>query len=255
MTQLDPGFLKHPIAHRALHDVSDGRPENSRAAIRAAIAAGYGIEIDLQPAQDGTPMVFHDYGLERLAQGTGRIRNTTVADLSTIRLKGGDETIPTLAEVLTLVDGQVPLLIEFKDQDGQMGPNVGDLETKAAEVLREYSGPLAVMSFNPHSVAKLAEVLPDVPRGLVTSAYDPANWSPLPATVCTRLRAIPDYEAVGACFISHEVADLARPRVAALKAAGAHILCWTVKSPENEAEARKIAENITFEQYLAAHPA
>ncbi|MEM9870428.1 MAG: glycerophosphodiester phosphodiesterase family protein [Pseudomonadota bacterium] len=250
---LPAAFLDTPIAHRALHDVTDGRPENSRAAIRAAIAQGYGIEIDLQLSVDGAAMVFHDYTLERLAEGAGPVSVQTAAQLAEIPLKGGDEGIPMLQEVLRLVGGAVPLLIELKDQDGAMGPAGGPLEVAVTHALDGYEGPVALMSFNPHSVARMAELLPHVPRGLVTSAYDPATW-PLSDEVCDHLRGIPDYDRVGACFISHEAADLARPRVAELKAAGARVLCWTIKSAQAEAEARKVAENVTFEGYLAAHP-
>ena len=255
MTQLDRRFLTAPIAHRALHDVTKGRPENSRAAIQAAIDTGYGIEIDLQLSKDHVPMVFHDYHLERLAEADGPVRQREAKDLATIPLQGSDEGIPDLEEVLKLVNGQVPLLIEFKDQDGQMGDYLGPLEEGAAQLLRPYQGPVAVMSFNPNSVARMADLCPDIPRGLVTSSFLPEKWAPLAPRVCEHLRDIPDYDRVGACFISHEVADLTRPRVAELKAQGADILCWTVTSPEMEAQAREIAANITFEQYLAKHPA
>lgn len=248
--RLPQDFLDVPLAHRALHDVADGRPENSRAAVRAAISHGYGIEIDLQLSADGCAMVFHDYALDRLAEGSGPVRLCDAATLGRTVLRGSNEGIPDLAEVLEIVAGRVPLLVEFKDQDGAMGPDVGLLEDAAARSLRDYAGPLAVMSFNPHTVARLAEVLPEVPRGLTTSAYRAEDW-PLSAAVCARLREIPDYDRVGACFISHEASDLGRARVGALKDAGAAVLCWTICSPEAEAEARRVAQNVTFEQYLA----
>ncbi len=251
--RIDPAFLGAPLAHRALHDVTDGRPENSRAAIRAAIAQGYGIEIDVQLTADNAAVVFHDYALDRLAEGSGPVRLKSAAALHDVPLRGGDEGIPDLDEVLSLVAGQVPLLIEIKDQDGSMGPDIGPLETATAKALQGYHGPVAVMSFNPYAVARMRDLCPDMPRGLVTSAYDPADW-PLPTDTCIRLRGIPDFDRVGASFISHEAADLGRDRVAAVKAQGANILCWTIKSPEAEAEARKIADNVTFEGYLAAHP-
>lgn len=252
---LPAGFLRRPIAHRALHDRAAGRPENSPAAIRAAIEAGYGIEIDLQLASDGVPMVFHDETLERLTAETGPVSARTAAELGRIRLRDGADTIPTLAEVLALVGGRVPLLIEIKDQDGALGPAVGALEAATARLLADYAGPVAVMSFNPHAIAELARLAPAVPRGLVTSAYDPAEWAPLPAATCAHLRAIPDFDRVGASFISHEAEDLHRPRVAELKAQGAAILCWTIRSPKDEAAARQVAENVTFEGYRAALPA
>ncbi|MBM1690559.1 glycerophosphodiester phosphodiesterase family protein [Sulfitobacter geojensis] len=244
-------FYDIPLAHRALHDVNAGRPENSRAAIRAAIDAGYGIEIDVQLSADDAAMVFHDYALDRLTDQTGPIRLRGANDLAKIPLKGGDEGIPDLPEVLALVAGRVPLVIELKDQDGAMGPNIGALEQATADAVATYAGPLAVMSFNPNSVARMAELLPEVPRGIVTSAYRYADW-PLSRATCDHLRDIPDYDRAQACFISHEVGDLSAPRVAALKAQGAMICCWTVRSAAQEAEARKLADNITFEGYAAA---
>lgn len=251
MHPLPAAFLTRPIAHRALHDRAAGRPENSRAAVRAAVAAGYGIEIDLQPSADGVPMVFHDYDLRRLTGVPGRLRGLTAAELSEIPLLGGDEGIPTLAEVLAIVDGQVPLLIEIKDQDGAMGPDVGPLETATARVLAGYAGPVAVMSFNPNAVLAFHLEAPGVPVGLTTSAYHADHWPLLPASVRRHLAGIPDFDRVGASFISHEAADLGSPRVAELKARGAAILCWTIRSPEAEDDARKIAQNITFEGYAA----
>jgi glycerophosphoryl diester phosphodiesterase len=250
---LPPRFLSVPLAHRALHGA--GTPENSRAAIRAAIGLGYGIEIDLQLSADEEAMVFHDYALDRLTGARGPVRARSAAELARIALAGGDgETIPTFAQVLKIVAGQVPVLVEIKDQDGAMGPDVGPLERAAARALAGYAGDVAVMSFNPHSVAAFAEQAPDVARGLTTSAYDPGEW-PLPRETCDRLRAIPDAEPLGAWFISHEAADLARPRVAELKAQGLAVLCWTIRSPEEERAARRVADNITFEGYSAAHAA
>ncbi|MEM6887511.1 MAG: glycerophosphodiester phosphodiesterase family protein [Pseudomonadota bacterium] len=251
--ELPAAFLRAPIAHRALHDVSDGRPENSLAAIRAALNHRYGIEIDVQRSQDNRAMVFHDYELARLTPASGLVRDTPAAALQSVHLSGGTEGIPTLSDVLALVRGKVPLLVEIKDQDGGMGPDVGPLEAAVVRALAGYDGPVAVMSFNPHSVARMAELAPALARGLVTSAYSPAHWD-LPKKVCARLRGIPDEDLAGCSFISHQVSDLHRPRIADVKAQGFKVLCWTVKSPEMEAEARRVAHNITFEQYLAPHP-
>jgi glycerophosphoryl diester phosphodiesterase len=245
-----PGFFRAPFAHRALHDVTQGRPENSRAAIRAAIAAGFGIEIDVQLSSDGVAMVFHDNALERLTGVEGHVRMSTASALKSIPLLGGTEGVPDLGEVLALVAGRVPLLIEIKDQDGAMGPKVGALERATAQALRGYKGDVAIMSFNPHSVAAMQILCPDIPRGLTTSAYRPLDWPLLPERLCTGLRAIPDYDRLGGCFISHEVDDLDRPRVAELKQGGAVVCCWTVKSAEQEAQARRVADSITFEGYL-----
>ncbi len=254
MTRLPDIFLQRPISHRALHDIAHGRPENSPAAIHAAIAAGYGIEIDLQLSADGQAMVFHDYDLGRLTGETGPIQRRSADELGQIALLGGTDTVPTLAQVLEQVAGRAPLLIEIKDQDGQMGGNVGKLEEATAHALQGYEGPVALMSFNPHSIQKMAGFCPDIPRGLTTSSYLPEDWQLLPKGTRDRLREIPDYDALGCCFISHEADDLDRPRVTDLKWRGADLLCWTIRSPEAEAEARKIADNITFEGYAAEIP-
>lgn len=251
---LPEAFLQAPIAHRALHDRKRGRIENSTAAILAAVEAGYGIEIDVQLSSEGEAMVFHDDTLDRLTGEIGPINFRTVAELARIKLKGSSDTIPTLAEVLQMVQGRVPLLIEIKDQSRRMVPTDGRLETATAAALDRYAGDVAVMSFNPASVALMSSLSPRIARGITTSAYDPEDWAPLSAATCGLLREIPDYETTLSSFISHEAADLARPRVAELKAQGATILCWTIRSPEDEAAAREVADNVTFEGYAAALP-
>ncbi|MGR3494679.1 glycerophosphodiester phosphodiesterase family protein [Citreimonas sp.] len=244
-------FLARPIAHRALHDVRAGRPENSRAAIRAAIDGGYGIELDLQLSADGQAMVFHDYDLGRLTDATGPLRLRDAAALGEITLKHGEDGIPTLSDVLQIVGGRVPLLIEVKDQDGAMGDGVGPLERAAADALQGYEGPVALMSFNPHSVAALARLAPDRPRGLTTSAFLPEHWPTLPERTRNRLRAIPDFDDTGACFVSHDWQDLNSPAVAALRDRDVPILCWTIRSKRDETQARTLASNVTFEGYAA----
>lgn len=250
--QLPDVFTTMPIAHRGLHDRAAGRPENSRAGILAAIEAGYGIEIDVQLSSDGVAMVFHDYQLERLAEDTGPIRQRSAADLSRVQLRGGSEGIPTLKEIADLVAGRVPLLVEIKDQDGAMGVNVGQLEDATAQILHRYAGPVAVMSFNPNSVQQMAIHAPQIPRGLVTCGYTAQDWPLLGAATRHRLRDIPDFDTVSASFISHDVVDLQAVRLLALKAQGTPILCWTVRSAEQETDARQVADNITFEGYLPA---
>lgn len=250
MTALPQAFLDAPIAHRGLHNCAQGRPENSRAACRAALDAGYGIEIDLQLSRDGVAMVFHDETLERLTHQTGLVREWGAEALCATALTGGHEGVPTLLQVLSLVAGRVALLVELKDQHGAMGPTDGVLESAVGAALAGYSGPVAVMSFNPNMIARLAILLPDVPRGLVTCDYAAEDWPMLDEATRARLRGIPDYTRVGASFISHQARDLGRDRVRALRDTGAPVLTWTIRSAREEAQARQIAANITFENYL-----
>ncbi|MEM9970458.1 MAG: glycerophosphodiester phosphodiesterase family protein [Pseudomonadota bacterium] len=247
---LPESFLARPIAHRGLHDATEGRPENSREAALAAIEHDYGIELDVQLSSDSAAMVFHDYTLDRLTDQVGDIAAHPASALSAIPLKGGPSGMPMLADFLDLIAGRVPLLVEIKDQDRALGPDVGPLEQAVADALTGYTGDVAVMSFNPHAVAEMARLLPDVPRGLVTDSYRPDVWEVSPATL-DHLRGIPDYERVGACFVSHQASDLDRQRIAELKSEGATILCWTIRSAEAETQARRVADNVTFEGYLA----
>jgi glycerophosphoryl diester phosphodiesterase len=245
-------FLTRPLAHRALHDRRAGRPENSRAAVRAAVEAGYGIEIDVQLSADGMAMVFHDYELSRLTGRRGRVRRFDADTLAAITLKGCDEGIPRLDEVLDLVAGQVPLLIELKDPSRRTGASDGALEADVARALVGYGGPVAVMSFNPEMVAELARCAPRVPRGLTTCAWRLRDSPRLSPRRRAHLRNIADFDRVGAGFISHDWRDLKRARVAELKARGVPVLCWTIRKPAYEVRARCVADNITFEGYLPA---
>ena len=142
-------------------------------------------------------------------------------------------------------------MMEIKDQDGPVGPRVGPLKEAAATVLRCYEGPLAVMSFNPHPIAAMAELAPDLPRGFTTAAIRPEDWRGLTPETCVRLRDMPDYDQVDACFISHKFTDLSWPRVLEIKAQGAALLYWAITSAAAEREARSVADNVTFEGYLA----
>jgi len=244
-------FKKVPFAHRTLHNLHQGRPENSVVGAKAGMAAGYGLEIDLQMSSDNVPVVFHDDFLQRLTPEMGLVKEHTVAELSDIRLSHGNECIPTFEEILKLVNGVVPLLVEIKDQDGAMGPNTGEIERAACSLLENYKGDVALMSFNPHSVAKCKQFAPNIPRGLVTDQFGETSWPMVSEERRQELRKIPDYDRVEASFISHNFKFLNTPRVKELRAAGAGLLCWTIRSASQDDEARKFVDNVTFEGYLA----
>lgn len=246
---LPNGFFACPFAHRGLHDRAAGRVENSPSAIRAAAQAGYGVEIDVQLSRDGRAMVFHDAHLDRLTGATGPLRDHDADDLKELALCGGQDRIPMLEDILPLV-ATAPLLVEIKDQTGAMAPMDGQLEHATAKALRGHCGPVAVMSFNPHAMATIKTLAPDLPRGLVTCAFGP-DWD-LPDQRRAELRRIEDVERVGAVFISHGVDDLDMPRVAALQAQGLGVNCWTVRDRDTETRARQQADTITFEGFNPA---
>ncbi|CAN5776280.1 glycerophosphodiester phosphodiesterase family protein [soil metagenome] len=254
MPELDPAFLRLPLAHRGLHARALGIVENSRAAIRAAVEAGYGVEIDIQRAACGEAMVFHDEALPRLTGASGLVADHSAASLARIALTGSDETIPTLADILALVRGRVPLLVEIKDQTGALGPEVGPLEARVAACLCGYDGPLAVMSFNPHSVGAMREAAPGVPHGLTSCAFRSREWA-LPDYRAAELAGLGDADRLDVRFVSHDRRDLANPALARLKARGLPVLTWTIRSMAEEAAARPLADNITFEAYRPVMPA
>lgn len=254
---LGPAFLTRPIAHRGYHAAALGRPENSRAAVLAAVAAGYGIEIDLQLSADGVPMVFHDEVLDRLTDARGAFWRRPAAELSRMPLRGApDQTIPPFRDILDLVAGRAPLLVELKAPAAEAGPEAGArLAVATAAELADYAGPVAVMSFDPDLVTAFGAAAPDLPRGLITESYLPGTVAPdVPEAKRRALREMSGLGPSGASFISHDARDLARPLVAEVRASGRPVLCWTIRSARAEAAARVHADNITFEGYAAALP-
>ena len=145
-------------AHRGLH--TDTIPENSLAAFEAACEAGFGIELDIQLSKDGEVMVFHDYTLIRMTGKDAKVKDLTCAELRELSLSGTGQTVPTFAEVLSLVNGRVPLLVELKGEDLNT-----DLCSKAAELLRDYAGDFCIESFNPLLIRAMRKHLPDVYYG------------------------------------------------------------------------------------------
>lgn len=154
----------HVFAHRGLHN--DVRPENSLSAFRAAKEKGYGIELDIHLLKDGTLAVFHDHTLNRMTGEDGKIEDLTAADLPRFHLNGTDEVIPTFVDVLSLVDGTVPLVIELK-----AAANHGALVDAAMDVLKTYDGDYCIESFDPRCLWHLKKRYPDVVRGQLSQNF------------------------------------------------------------------------------------
>ena len=137
-------FQKFLYAHRGLHDNNSDAPENSMAAFKKAVDAGFGIEMDVQLTKDRIPVVFHDFTLERVCGGEGKVYDYTYKELQQFNLCGSGEKIPLFADVLKLVDGKVPLIIELKIEstDAAVCPI-------ADRILSDYKGLYCIESFNP----------------------------------------------------------------------------------------------------------
>jgi len=234
-----------PVAHRGLHDTSAGIIENTASAVAAAVAAGYGIEVDLQISRDGEAMVYHDDALGRLTEGDGRLDRMDAAELAAVPFEATSDRMMTLGELLDLVAGKSALFLELKshfDRDGR-------LPARAADVVRAYAGPVAVMSFDPWMMEALQELAPGLPRGIVGQrAYRRADKSPLSARdklsyVMRGLRSRPH-------FVAYNVNDL--PAAAPLfgrYALGLPLLTWTVRSPQERRRAERWANQMIFEGF------
>lgn len=229
-------FLKgRRFAHRGFH--GGGIVENSRTAFLAAIARGDGIELDVQASRDGMPIVFHDYTLDRLTAAGGPLAERDVANLARIRLKGTEEGLPALADILGLVAARVPLLIEVKSRDRR--PTQLCAAVHAA--LAGYAGRVAVMSFNPEVGHWFAAHAPDVVRGLVVTEEGKKDWRGAWERHLALWRAKPD-------FLAYDVRDLPSPFAAAQRARGLPVLSWTVRSDADEATVAAHADSPIHER-------
>lgn len=205
-------------AHRGLHGA--GRVENSPAAFAAAVEAGMGIECDVQLTADGRAMVFHDWDVARLTGETGPVVGRTATELGQIALRGSGESIPTLREVLDLVTGRVPLLVEIKSRR-EVRPE--PLCRAVRDDLAGYRGEAAVMSFDPRVGHWFRRHAPERVRGLVVTEETDRGWRGAIRRYVSLWRAAPD-------FLAYDVRDLPSRLAAAQRARGLPLLTWTVKT-------------------------
>lgn len=230
-------LFSRPIAHRGLHGID--APENSLAAFGKAIEAGFPIEIDVRPIDDGTVVVFHDDKLTRMTDLDGYVCNMTRSDLEKVRLRNSDERIPTFKEVLEFVDGRTPLLIEIKNDS-----TVGQLERDTLELLSSYKGEYAVQSFNPYSMKFFKKNAPQIPRGQLSCFFDKKDLGFFKRFVLKRLKmnkvSSPD-------FISYNHANLPNKYVTKTKLP---TLAWTVRSNAEMEKCLPYCDNIIFENFI-----
>ena len=244
-----PWLTARPIAHRGLHDEAHGIVENTASAARAAVEAGYGMETDLQLAADGEAMVFHDDTLERLTERAGTIAALPARELRQVAYKGSRDRIITLGELTDLVAGRTPLVIELKsDFDGDLR-----LVRRAAEVLRNYAGSVAVMSFDPDLIAALRHIAPGITRGMVSDRYfTHPHWKFLKPPQKRNLAFLLHAPRSRPQFIAYRVDDL--PSIApwiARNVFGLPLLTWTVRTGADRARAQRHADQIIFEGFRA----
>lgn len=232
-----------PVAHRGLH--GKDIVENSLSAAAAAINANYAVEVDLQLSADGEVVVFHDGTLDRITAEQGEVAARSAAELKKIRLKDTNDTIPLLDDLLALIAGRVPLILELKS------PWNGDttLARKVADILVAYRGPVAVMSFDPDLVAGLRECAPGLPRGIVAERwYLHPDWEFLSFGRKQYLGLLLHLLKTKPHFVAYAQYDL--PAIAPLTARfllGIPLLTWTVRVERERSRVSKWADQIIFE--------
>ena len=229
---------KQYIAHRGLHN--DNFPENSLPAFDNAIRHGFAIELDVHLLSDGTIAVFHDDSLKRMTGINNLIKNLRYEDLQNCKLAGTDFCIPTFNQVLELVNGKVPVLIEVKN-DTKVGP----IESKLIEILKSYNGPFAIQSFNPYSLAYFKKNAPEIPRGQLAGYFKGEKLSFVKKYVLKKMLLNKTVSSPN--FISYEADKL--PNKYVKKYNNLPILAWTIRNSQQHEKIKNYCDNIIFEGF------
>lgn len=245
----DQGWPPRLIAHRGLHGLSTGQVENSLSAFHAAADRGYAIEMDIQPARCGTPMVFHDDSLSRLTDRTGLVADHTASDLAAIPLRGTSDTIPTLETVLAAIQPEIWLLIEIKWPRRSPDALVERM-VRATAALAASRERTALMAFAPRVLAMLRPHWRG-PLGFVSARFSDAEsraalWPHQRVLRANLWPAFHDH----ADFIAYRGADLPRRSVRYARAHGKAIFAWTVRDPAEATRLRPSVDGLIFEQFL-----
>lgn len=227
----DSWLLTTPIAHRGLHNEFYG--ENSMGAYKNAIANGYPIEMDVQLSKDGVAFCFHDDSLERVCAKNAYINDLTHEEIKELKILNTQEGIPTFEDFLKEVNGQVPLMIEIKQQRSKEF----DIAKKVVDALKDYKGEFVVQSFDPFIMQRVKKYAPHILRGQLGGVPERGNLSWVKYTVVKKLTfnflSKPDYINY---YLNHMPINKKTPTV-----------CWTVRTEEDLALARKLNVNFVFE--------
>lgn len=235
-------YSKIKFAHRGLH--GEGRAENSISAFRAAVDAGYGIELDVRLSKDGELVVFHDDTLDRVVGVSGRVDEYTADELAKFKLSGTEDGIPRFRDVLDIVAGRVVLLVEIKED-----PGVSAVSEKTAEMLSRYEGEYIVESFNPLSLSVIRKRLPKVARGILSQRYYAYEQYQKPLYFL--LQCLLFNRVCKPAFVAYDHRHSKSPALKLARLMGAVTFAWTVKSAEDEEKAYQNGfDSIIFEGYL-----
>ena len=235
-----------PIAHRGYHDAKAGRVENTLPALEAAVRRAFAIECDVRLSAGGAVVVFHDETLDRLTEATGRVAQLTLAELRKARFRLGDARIPTLAELLDVVKGSVPLVVELKSEAAGTG---APLAAAVARELTGYSGRVAVMSFEPPTMIAMGAAAPHFPRGMIIDAFAAKDYPLLSSAQRFALRHLVAAPFVRPSFVACDARRLPALAASALRVFGRPTLTWTVRSTAERRRVQAHADQIIFEGF------
>lgn len=236
-------FMHRNIAHRGLHSADNAIPENSLPAFQAAVDAKYGIEFDLQLSKDEQIVIYHD---DKLTRGCGldkRVEECTFDELQQLSLFGTSEKIPLFTDVLKIVDGKVPLVIELKQ-----GTRNGLLCQKALEILRSYKGEYCIESFNPLMIAWFRKNAPDIMRGVLSGKAAGFKEFVNSFTAFLLSHCLINFLA-RPHFIAYHV-QKSSPLVKLADKLGAMRFVWTANPSEDIEELEHHNDTVIFENYL-----
>ncbi len=241
-------FLR-PIAHRGLHDIKREIVENTAPAFEAAIAAGYGIECDIRPMKSGVPVVFHDQALRRLIKSPKAVADLKESDLKSLCHRIGGAPIMTLAELLDLVSGRVPLYVEIKSE---WDPPDERFIANTAALVRKYQGPLALISFDPSVLTVARRLAPEIPRGIDSGGYRGSGWwlRKIGKARAEALRNLLESGPVAPDFFSYEVDALPTPVTEFVRrVSNTPVIAWTVRTEKQRQIAEKWSDAMIFEGF------
>lgn len=237
------------IMHRGLHDDNQTIPENSLAAFAAAIEGGYIIELDVSMTKDKQLVIFHDKKLKRAFGIDKYLSEVTYDELSQYGLFGTEERVPLFREVLAFVDGQVPLLIEIKNEG-----EVGEMESLVYRELEGYEGLYAIQAFNPYTLKWFRENAPHVLRGQLSGSFIVSDYD-VEYAGTTRLpwykkfvlkNMLLNFES-RPNFISYEVTNVSQRTLENLQKYDVPVLGWTVKERAVFEKAMGLFDNLIVE--------
>lgn len=236
-------YISVKYAHRGLHD--ETKAENSLSAFRAAVDAGFGIELDIRLSKDKKLVVFHDDDLDRVCGVSGKVKDYTAEELSKMSLNGTGEGIPTFNQVLEAVDGRVPLLVELKEDSHDCAVSYA-----AEKRLTSYKGAFILESFNPFSVARMNKAFPEVCSGFLSmhfTKYDNNKGKIL----YFALEHLLFNRIANPAFIAYDHHDYSMPMLRLNRLLGARTFAWTVRSKEEELAAYDHGfDTVIFENYI-----